>query len=1165
MKLSNLIGINTVLHNDPTFRDVVRELHSNKSPKIISPKQTFAYIVSSIVQLINKPTLVITSNPEESRELVENLNFWSNNTTNLNFNERNEIFLEKYKPDNKNTVERMRCLQALSEKNYDKKNPIICSSIHALTTNTISKKLFRNLSINLSVGEIIDPKKLITLLIKGGYINSSIVESVGQFAVRGDIIDIFSISNKNPIRIDFFHETIESIKVFETSSQKSIENINEILISPVQETNVLSQKTDEIIKNNNDFFKNKSVLNKQDTIENLNLLVSGESEDLINFYSGFFDKSSIFEYLENDFLIIKMENYNINFELDNISNRREELRKNKISKDEISNLFPIPYLKNKCLAGFLDKHKLKIEINQRSYNNKKHHKFNFSLPKIHDFEENKISRYLNKKNKDEKVIITTDYPNRIKQILGKDNIDIFTDINQISTDKFVIISKNIGGGFKINIDNYFYTILSDKELFGMKKKRVHKSYSNNLPSTHSSEPFKINDLVVHIDHGVGKFIGTTQIDTSNREFIILIYKNDDKLYVPSDQIDRIQLYKSFQKDTPTLDTLGSEKWIKSKNKVKESIEVLAVELLQIYAAREKIQGKTYPKKTEWFKMLEESFEFIETKDQLKAIDDINLDLVSNKPMDRLLCGDVGFGKTEVALRAAFKVVENGYQVAIMVPTTVLALQHYKTFVERLNPFPVQIEYISRFVSEKDQKKILSRLAEGKVDILIGTHKLIQKNITFKNLGLLIIDEEHKFGVNQKETIKQKELDIDVLSLSATPIPRTLSLALNGVRDLSMINTPPENRIPVNTYLSEFSEELIKEVIMRELDRKGQVFFVNNEVFNIEIIANNIKRIVPEAKVSIAHGQMDKNNLEKIITDFSSNKADVLVCTTIIESGIDMPNVNTLIVNNANKFGLSQLYQMKGRIGRSEKTSYAYFLTPPQSRLTSISEERLDAIVSSSEFGSGYDIAIRDLEIRGAGNILGKEQSGHISSIGFELYNSLLESAVNSLKKGEESNLNFFLMNTVDINISSRIPEDYIDDIKVRLNIYMRLSKTREISDLKKLISEIIDRFGLIPDELSKLFSITKIKILCHKYKHIVSIKGDKHRITIKFDDSLLGIKAFLEGNLDEEFEIKSKTMIFYPENPDKVLEELELFIKKLINLQIEILEKFNQATLLSEK
>jgi len=641
--------------------------------------------------------------------------------------------------------------------------------------------------------------------------------------------------------------------------------------------------------------------------------------------------------------------------------------------------------------------------------------------------------------------------------------------------------------------------------------------------------------------------------------IVLNYKNNDKLYVPSDQIDRIQLYKSFQKEDPSLDTLGSQRWIKSKNRVKKSIEILAVELLQIYAAREKIKGNSYKKSSDWYKVLEESFEFIETADQIKAINEINIDLMSNKPMDRLLCGDVGFGKTEVAIRAAFKVVENGYQVAILVPTTVLALQHYETFLERLKPFPIEIEYISRFISNSQQKNILEKLQDGKVDIIIGTHKLIQKNVDFNKLGMLIIDEEHKFGVNQKENIKQKEIDIDVLSLSATPIPRTLSLALNGVRDLSMINTAPENRIPVNTYLSEFSEDLIREVILRELDRKGQIFFVNNEVFNIEIIADQLKRIVPEAKVSIAHGQMDKNNLENIIKDFTSKQTDILVCTTIIESGIDMPNVNTLIVNNSHKFGLSQLYQMKGRIGRSEKTSYAYFLTPSGSRINEISEERLNAIISSSEFGSGYDIAMRDLEIRGAGNILGKEQSGHITSIGFELYNSLLKSAVESLKNGDESDLNFFLMNTVDIKVSARIPEDYIDDIKVRLNIYMRLSKLRKIEDLQKLSLEIEDRFGVIPEELEKLFLVNKIKILCHKYKHIISIKGDENKIIIRFDESILGIKTFLEKEISQDVEIKTKTMIFSPKNPDEILEEIIILINKLINLEKEISEKFDQA------
>ena len=1155
MNLNNLVSLNGLLHNDHTFKHVVSEVRSNNNPKILSPKEAHAFIISSIIQLFKKPILVISSNPEESRELVDNLNFWSTKTTNLNFNERNEIFLEKYKPDNKNNIERMRCLEALFMGQYGNKLPIICTSIQSITTNTISKDLYKDLSVNLSVGYKISQKELVEKLIFLGYQNSSIVESVGEFAIRGDILDIFTLNKKDPIRIDFLYDSIESIKVFQSSSQISYESLDNIFISPVSETNTFFRSIEDIKSINQEYFKISNKKEVKSTISDLEKLISGESEELINYYSGFFDKNSVLDFLEDDYLVIKLEKYNLDLEFERINNRRNEVNKSKIENNIINSCFPTPYNK----LDDLNERRVSLEINQRSYKNKKHYKLNFSTPKIHKFNQDKIKRYLNENEKNEKVIISTDYPSRVKEILGLNNVEIFDDIQEISNNKFNIVSKNIGQGFKINDGVNFFTVLTDKELFGMKKKRIIKSFSNNIPSTISSEPFKIDDFVVHIDHGIGKFIGTTQIDSTDREFIVLNYKNNDKLYVPSDQIDRIQLYKSFQKEDPSLDTLGSQRWIKSKNRVKKSIEILAVELLQIYAAREKIKGNSYKKSSDWYKVLEESFEFIETADQIKAINEINIDLMSNKPMDRLLCGDVGFGKTEVAIRAAFKVVENGYQVAILVPTTVLALQHYETFLERLKPFPIEIEYISRFISNSQQKNILEKLQDGKVDIIIGTHKLIQKNVDFNKLGMLIIDEEHKFGVNQKENIKQKEIDIDVLSLSATPIPRTLSLALNGVRDLSMINTAPENRIPVNTYLSEFSEDLIREVILRELDRKGQIFFVNNEVFNIEIIADQLKRIVPEAKVSIAHGQMDKNNLENIIKDFTSKQTDILVCTTIIESGIDMPNVNTLIVNNSHKFGLSQLYQMKGRIGRSEKTSYAYFLTPPGSRINEISEERLNAIISSSEFGSGYDIAMRDLEIRGAGNILGKEQSGHITSIGFELYNSLLKSAVESLKNGDESDLNFFLMNTVDIKVSARIPEDYIDDIKVRLNIYMRLSKLRKIEDLQKLSLEIEDRFGIIPEELEKLFLVNKIKIFCHKYKHIVSIKGDENKIIIRFDESILGIKTFLEKEISQDIEIKTKTMIFSSKNPDEILEEIIILINKLINLEKEISEKFDQA------
>ena len=1159
MKLNHLTEIHEFLQNNPTFLDVVSGLRKNKPQKIISNYSAYAYIISTLRETLGVPTVVITSNPEESLQILDGINFWSNSTSNLHFSERNEIFLEKYKPDNKNSINRMRCLEGLFTGMFQKKPPIICTSVQAIGTKTLEKKYFEKLLISLEKGSKINQKEFINNLIKSGYKNTSIVESVGEFAQRGDIVDVFCLSEKDPIRIDFFYDEIETLKLFETSTQKSYKNLEKITISPIKETYVFDS-LEEVKNYNKKYIDNLDKDNKTKLNNEIESIQNGSSEELINFYSGFFDRGTIFEYIHEDTLVVKLDDYNIDFELKEIEVKRKENYSEKINKKIISDNFPTPYVSKSIINDFFKKNNFSVNLNQRKSQNDTTNKIEFSIPKILDFSKDNVYRYIDTKNKNEKIIISTDYPSRVKEILRSENIKIFENINSFSNDKINIISKNAGTGFRLNDKKNSLLLLTDKEIFGRNKKRTYKSYSNNIPSNISSEPFKLGDNVVHIDHGVGKFIGTTQMGSSDKEFIVINYKNDDKLYVPSDQIDRIQVYKSFQKEDPKLDTLGSNKWIKTKNKVKKSIEILAGELLQIYATREKIKGKSFSKTTEWYQVLEESFEFEETIDQVKSINEITKDLKSKTPMDRLLCGDVGFGKTEVALRSAFRVVENGFQVAILVPTTVLALQHYKTFKERLDPFPIEIAYMSRFVSNKKNNQILSKLNEGKIDIVIGTHKLLNEKIKFDKLGLLIIDEEHKFGVEQKEKIKKREIDVDILSLSATPIPRTLSLALNGVRDLSVINTPPENRIPVNNYLSVFSEDLLREGILREIERQGQVFFVNNEVFNIEIISNQIKKIVPEAKIAIAHGQMEKKELEEVITNFMENKFNVLVCTTIIESGIDMPNVNTLFINNSQKFGLSQLYQMRGRIGRSEKSSYAYFLLPKSSRINEVSEERLNALINGSEFQSGYDIALRDLEIRGAGNILGKEQSGNISSIGLELYNSLLESAVDSMKNGKEEILDFFLINTVDIDIDSRIPEDYIDDIKIRLNLYMRLSKIREINQIYEIKEEIIDRFGEPPEELERLLILTQIKILCHESNNILSIAGNSDILNIKFKDSLLDIKFYLEKNLIENIEIKSKTMSFIPENSENILSELVILINKIIKIQDEIKTKFEEIS-----
>ena len=1159
MYSNSLMEITDILNNDPTFSDVVNSAYSKNKPTIIAPRQVYGYLIISLVKYINKPTIVVTSNPEESRNLIEDLNFWSTRTIHMNFNERNEIFLEKYKPNKINTIERLRCLNALYMKNYYGKTPIIATSIQSLSTKTIPFDLFTELSFNLEIGMKKKLEEAVNNLINNGYKKTSLVENPGEFAVRGDILDIFSLSNKNPIRVDFFYDVIENIRLFNPNDQQSYDELKKIEITPIEETLVINRNFEKIKS------RNKNCLENNETYLNLNEelkeIIETNNDDSKNLYSGFFDYGSIFDYLKKDYLIINLDQNKIFSELNTITKYRGDSYDIKVEKKEIPKSFPVPYISINEMEKIYHSFSNCINIAQidRGETNKKS-KFNFSLPTVYSSSKNILSKYIDKNVPNQKIIITTDYPKRVKEILNMDDLNIFDGIEISLKSKLSLISKNLGEGFSLKTkDNMSILILTDKEIFGIRKKHRYNSLSNIPQSTKSLDLFEKNDFVVHIDHGIGRYNGTIILDETGREFIEIFYKNDDKLYVPADQIDRIQPYKSYRKDNPQLDSLGSTKWIKTKNKAKQSIEILAAELLKIYAAREKIKGNKYSEDSDWQKILEESFEFKETKDQLSAIEEIKNDLESKNPMDRLLCGDVGYGKTEVAIRAAFKSVENGYQVAILVPTTVLALQHFHTFKERLNPFPINIQYLSRFVTDKNVTKIKKELSKGQVDIIIGTHKLIQNDIKFNNLGLLIIDEEHKFGVNQKEYIKHKQINVDVLSLSATPIPRTLNMALNGIRDLSMISSPPENRLPVNTYVSEYSDKLIREALIREIDRKGQIFFIHNEIFNIEIITQKIKKLVPEAIINFAHGQMEKNHLENVINDFIDKKFNVLICTTIIESGIDMPNVNTLIVNNSHKFGLSQLYQIRGRIGRSEKSSFAYFMVPKNSILNKNSEDRLSALISSSEYGTGYNLALRDLELRGAGNVLGKEQSGHINNIGYDLYNSLLKSAVDTLKKGNDLDLGFFLQNIIDIKINARIPDSYIGDLSLKLQIYLQIAKIRTLEELKKFVEEIVDRFGKIPIELQNLIQITKLKIISY-INTIISIKGNEEKVIITFDYSLSDMKGYINKKVKGNFSIGFKQIIFIPENKKEFLLEIEIFLGELSLLRVEMIEKFRKLS-----
>ena len=660
-------------------------------------------------------------------------------------------------------------------------------------------------------------------------------------------------------------------------------------------------------------------------------------------------------------------------------------------------------------------------------------------------------------------------------------------------------------------------LLTDAEIFGfikqqrLLKKRLaprHKLFVDITPG----------DYVVHIEHGIARFAGVTMMSSDHieSEYLVLEYAGDDRLYVPTDQIDRVSRYIGASDRTPALNRLGTPGWWRTRQKVREAVESVARELLGLYAAREVVPGFAFSPDTVWQQELEASFPYVETPDQIAVQEEVKNDMSKAKPMDRLILGDVGYGKTEVAIRAAFKVVMDNKQVEVLVPTTVLAQQHYTTFSQRLGAFPVRVEVLSRFRSPKEQQAVLEGLASGTVDICIGTHRLLQKDVVFKDLGLLIIDEEQRFGVSHKEYLKKMRQDVDVLTLSATPIPRTLHMSLVGVRDMSTIETPPGERLPIRTYVAEYDDRLVREAILREIERNGQVFFVHNRVQSINFVADKVQALVPEARLAVAHGRMAEGELEAVMTDFTRGEIDVLVCTTIIESGLDVPNANTLIVNQADRFGLTQLYQLRGRVGRGANLAYAYFLYDKGKRLTPDAEKRLRTIYEATELGAGFGIAIKDMEIRGAGNLLGVRQSGHINAVGFSLYTRLLAEAVEELKAGKAGRpvekAKRLPSPTIDLPLPAYIPEEYVYDINTRLGLYQRLTGISSAGQIEDMSQELADRFGALPREVKNLLYAVRVKLLAAR-AGIESIATEEGQIVLRLFEGMQFDRQKLEPDL----------------------------------------------------
>ena len=928
---------------------------------------------------------------------------------------------------------------------------IIIVPVKTLLEKFPSKSFFIKNKLSLKIGDNISQKELLEKLTNLGYKRSTMVNDISEFSIRGDIADIYTLK-ENPVRIEFWGDEIVDIRFFDRETQKSIEKIKTIDILPVYKF-ILPEKTP------NDFPK-----------ELLDKLTEEKYFEGIEVYQSYFnnDFETIFDYLDN-YVLVFDEKSEISSKYQFIEeNYNKQIEEN--TKTEL--IYPLKDINHIPYNDFASKI---AKFPRVEFNNFIDSEFDevldFNAQVIKNFNANieEIADFI-KKHAGYKIIIATDYKDRVKDILAQ--YDIF-DVEYVG---------NISANGTI-IEDLKYLIITDRELFNKRNKEVtstkRTAYKEKAEYIESINDIKEGEYVVHSVHGVGIYLGLTQqeLDGQLKDYLTIEYAQKDRLHIPAEQINLLCRYRGAGAAKPKLSRMGGSDWEKTKSKVKKEVEKVAYDLLRLYARRQMQEGIAFEPDTSWQLEMEDAFEYTETPDQMKAINDIKADMESTNPMDRLICGDVGFGKTEVAMRGIFKAVASGKQVAVIVPTTILALQHYQTISERFKPYGINVELLCRFRTPKEQKETLKNMALGSCDVVVGTHRLLQDGIMFKDLGLLVIDEEHRFGVKHKEKLKQFRENIDIISMSATPIPRTLYMSLSGIKDMSVINTPPKNRLPIRTFVGTYNDNVVKNAIVHELDRDGQVYYLYNRVETIEEFRLKLKELVPNARIAVGHAKLSEKELEEVIVGFANHDYDVLLCTTIIENGLDIPNANTMIIHDADKFGLAQLYQLRGRVGRSERQAYCYCLYKAGKNITKDALQRLNAIKEFTTLGSGYQIAMRDVEIRGVGNILGTKQHGHMVNVGFDTYCQLLEETVNELK-GEAVKTKPPAI--VDINVTAFIPEDWVGSKEQKMVEYKRLADVHNETELNYIVSEWKDRFSKIPEEVDNLIKLVQIRLMATK-------------------------------------------------------------------------------------
>ena len=1048
-----------------------------------------AYFLSYWRERIRGPLLVITPRLRDAEALLEDFRFFTRGreVSSFLFPHWETLPYDEIPPHPEIIRERVKVLFSLSKG----EEVLIVSSIKALMQKVQAPADLKKSVVYLSEREEIDRDHLIHFLGNSGYTSTRTVEERGDFSVRGAIIDIYTPFYEEPLRLEFDADRLESIRRFETETQRSLTGgtMKEAILLPARD--ISGDASTQPLKTLLDYLKGNEtiVIEESDEVEKeveaFSRLIEERYEKALHKTGSVLPPD--WTYLREEEVSSGLERFQtlsltggplappsqqvFSFEMESNENLQREMKTVLSAK-----------------AGFPEASP-----------------FSVLLRSLRDWGEKGIRVFI--------VSHTRGQAERLRGLFSEYEVESrlekergFKEVLDSFEEGIVLLIGSLSSGFRNHGEGW--VVLTEEGIFGERKRLpegkartpfASASWQKGSPTVSSYRELREDDFIVHIDYGVGRYKGLKHLKIWGvlNDYLLLEYQDGDKLYLPVDRLNLIQRYIGGDGKSPRLDRLGSNSWQRAKKRAKAAVTEMVKELLELYAARQVFEGFKFPPLDQFYKEFEATFEYEETPDQMQAIDEVMKGMDQPKPMDRLICGDVGYGKTEVAIRAAYRAVMSGKQVGILVPTTVLAQQHYQTFRERFKIYPVVIEVLSRFKSPREQTEILQRLGAGKVDIIIGTHRLLQKDVSFRDLGLVVVDEEHRFGVSHKEKLKQMRKLVDVITLTATPIPRTLQMAVSGIRDLSLIQTPPENRLSIRTFVVRYDDEVIRAAVQREFERGGQVFFVHHRVQNIHTVANHLKQLVPGASLAVAHGQMREKELEKVMLQFVKREVNLLVCTSIIESGLDIPTANTILINHAERFGLADLYQIRGRVGRGSHQAYAYLIIPSDLALSKDAMRRLRAIQELSELGSGFKLAIQDLEIRGAGNLLGPSQSGHIAAVGFEFYTQLMEKAVKELK-GEA--VVEEITPEIHFHLPAFIPETYVEDPGERLSLYRRLSLSRSDEEVEKVREELIDRFGKIPKEVNHLLEVIKVKILLTRLS-IKKFEETPSQLVLTFDQS----------------------------------------------------------------